>query len=67
MTDTFTPWEWYSQYSEDQIKLLRRINYNNNKMTKIEKTIAKDVEKIISIEKSKKDPEEEDEYILWLA
>ena len=67
MNDIFTPWEGYSQYSEEQINLLRGINYNNNKITKIEKTIAKDVEEIISIEKSKKDPEEEGEYILWLA
>lgn len=59
--DIFTPWEWFSQYNEEQIELLRKMVQINK-----EKSIIKTA-KELSENLTKDEPEEDGEYILWLA
>ena len=55
----FTPWEWYCEYNQDQIKSMRDNIFNNlNKEKKINDR---------KNDNQDKPDEEEWDYILWLA
>lgn len=62
--DIFTPWEGFSQYTQEQIELLRKINENKkNKLFETKKEIKQNLIENITTE----DREEDGEYLLWLA
>ena len=64
INDIFTPWEWISQYTWQQIDLLRK--FPQVKKEKLEETKTKTAEKL-SENFTKNESEEEWEYILGLA
>lgn len=57
--DIFSPWEGYTQYSPEQIELLRKIPQLNKEKSTI--NTAKELSENLT-----KD-EEDGEYLLWLA
>lgn len=69
----FTPWEWYCEYNQDQIKLMRENIFKNLVKEWKEKNI--DISNRnkscctsnISLCKGVQNDDEEWEYILWLA
>jgi Asp-tRNA(Asn)/Glu-tRNA(Gln) amidotransferase C subunit len=64
INDIFTSWEWFSQYNEEQIEFLKKTTQNNRRVR--EETERNTTRKLVE-NFTKNNPEENDEYILWLA
>lgn len=62
-----TPSEWYCEYKQDQIKLMREKIFNNLKSENKENNDKVQASKIIAEMKDDIDDQEEEDYILGLA